>query len=333
MRKRDKKVIDLKKLMKKMNVFKGVGKLPICDTWRSIAQILHLKGKNEKEGQEKYADVGCGQPLLCFVCGKVYTMQKSRKYISLVEALYIRFPALQVVHQVFTLPRSHKWHMDETKATFKAFFQAVRRVILTLYPDCGLIMILHNWSSKNPEEKNIHIHTIILPIDKSGNIYSGYTDLEYLKDIYRAEIGLGKDEPVNIYSKYFKREEIGKIKHLLAYDLRSPIEDFVKVYPDNTLTKAFLDRVEHLKCGMQRIRFAGWFSNRTKRKQLLKWGIVQDGKDELWELIERTQLAYVRDDQAYLKNGQIIPFEMIESMEDIDLQGTWKAGKENKESI
>ncbi|MFP4460182.1 MAG: hypothetical protein ACLFSQ_11415 [Candidatus Zixiibacteriota bacterium] len=61
--------------------------------------------------------------------------------------------------------------------------------------------------------------------------------------------------------------------------MRSPIEDYTEVYPNEPLSFDYVKRIDKYKCGMHHIRYAGWLSNRTKKEQLAKFGIEKAKRD------------------------------------------------------
>jgi len=278
---------------------------PRCVSFRSNRPVLHLeKGKGESF-QEAFVDPGCGRVHLCKKCGEHQSKLRSGIIISILKALSTLFLDMMVAHYTFTLPKNHKWQTNECARSYKDFFKAVRETLEHCFPGCGCILVLHNWSSKNPENKHIHIHVIIIGLTKKGGLVSGFVDEKALKEVYKSKIGLNANDVINVHQEYFKAStDFGRIAHVVRYALRSPIEDYCKE-GEKPLSAKYIDRVKHL-VGIQNTRYCGWLSNSTKAKTLESFGIVkaEDSEEEKWRLVERTEVDRIDENgNIVLKNG------------------------------
>ncbi len=278
--------------------------MPKCSSLRSNRPVLHLEKGKEESFQEAFVDPGCGHVHLCKKCGEHQSKLRSGRIISMIKSLTNRFPKMDVAHYTFTLPKDHKWQTNECARSYKDFFEAVREALDYSLSRCGFILALHNWSSKNPENRHIHIHAIILCITKEGKLLSGFVDEKALKEIYKFKIGLKTNDAIVVNQEYFKAFEFGRIAHIVRYALRSPIIDYCKD-GEKPLSGRYIDRVNNL-IGIQNTRYCGWLSNSTKAKTLQAFGIVkaEDGEEEKWRLIEKTEVDSIDENgNIVLKNG------------------------------
>ena len=249
------------------------GQKPVCNNFRKNTVLLlftRLKGDNY---EHKFIDGGCGHIYTCLRCGESYTSKKYSSIRSFATAFFQSIPTASIGHFIFTLPSSHPFFKNETRANYNRFFLAVKKTIDKLYPDIGYMMVLHNWSSRDPDEKNIHIHTILFGVNSNGEKVPIFTDLDSAREIYKSNLDI--DTTPDIYLEYFKKDNIKKVYHVLRYVVRSPILDYCgDAGASVPLSIAYLARVNHFY-RFHRIRHYGWMSPRRIGKTMKFLHIVK----------------------------------------------------------
>lgn len=246
-----------------------VGKSPNCATFQSHKSFIKFEIEEEGILNYKYVPLGCGHSLVCSECGKISLYRKLSRTISLTTALGVRFPKAEIASIVFTVPHNHSIHKNPSHIHFKLLFKYVKTVISKIFPGCPLLSVLHTWSSKNPNEKHIHIHCLIFGIKANGSLQHLFYPANQINSLWQNQLEYPFD--TNIHIKYWLISTKPKTSHALRYTLRSPIVDFVKKI-DSTLTSEYLSNIDPL-INFQRIRWYGWMSNVHLKNTLNSFGI------------------------------------------------------------
>lgn len=253
-------------------LLKHQDKNPDCDSLREVTTILVFEDTHSKDGKLVYVDPGCGKIYLCHDCAEKYNLKKYYKALFLVKSLLAIKPNMEFAHIVLTIPHNHPWCSEEGPRTYSKMFKAAEKTIETIFPGCASFIALHNWSSKDPTAQHLHLHCFIFAADMNLKICSGFVDIDFLKKVWAVHIDW--DEPIVVYTEYFKLRHLSKIKHVLKYNLRSPIQDWCSDYIQ-PLIPAYLHRVKFLH-RVHRIRWCGWLSNGKRKYNLNAWGISEE---------------------------------------------------------
>ncbi len=280
------------------------GREPKCDSFRTKRSVLAVAKVNERDEVEqmKYLNLGCGYEYLCYNCGNAKSIARARSTISMVNELYNFNPELSTIRIVFTLPRYHKWHREESQLNYNKFYRAVCKTIKEYFgDDIAAILTLHNWSSKDPRKKHIHIHAYIIPMDTSGRLLPGWVRIDELKRIYKSNLNIDPKNPIVIHSEYYPKAKLRALYGRFLYDFRSPINDYVEAYPGEPLEKNYLDRVGKLY-RMHHIRYFGWLSGRKKKAQLAKFGITEKS---IAEVMRYVAIGIFQIVKKFKKNGVV----------------------------
>jgi len=251
--------------------FSAVGKSPNCASFQYNKRFIKLEVEKDEFLEYKYIPLGCGNSLICEECGKISLYKKLSRTFSLTTALSIRFPESEIASIVFTVPHNHKIHNFPSRKYFDILFSHVHKILNTIFPDCPHLLVLHTWSSKDPNDKHIHIHSLIFGIRESGKLQHLFYPAHQINKLWQDAL----DYPyqTNIHIKYWHLKNRPKTSHALKYTLRSPIGDFVKKI-NSVLTIDYICNI-NLLVGFQRIRWFGWMCNTKMKKTLAQFGIIQ----------------------------------------------------------
>ncbi len=262
-----------------------VGRPAVCSSNRLSASLLQMQREKDGRVETKYIDPGCGKVYTCVNCGKFYQRRRAGRICSITDCLLKSFPKLEIIMIEWTIPHDHEWAINECGSNYNKLFHAVRDSLETIYPGYGSIMILHNWSSKDPAKKHIHIHSITYCIDRKAKNGRAFRDIETVKDIWSAQIET--DASPYIHMEYYKKERSKDIFYRILYRYRSPIVDYVKKHGIH-LNIDYLMRVSYLY-RQHRVRYCGWMGNHTIRQTLYWFGIVPIDKEEggQWSYVGR----------------------------------------------
>jgi len=247
-------------------------KQPECDSLRDVTTILVFQDTHSKDSKFVYIDPGCGKIYLCHDCAEKYNLKKYFKSLFLVKTLLSINPNIEFAHIVLTIPHEHPWCVEEGSRTYNKMFKAAEKTIEAIFPQCASFIALHNWSSKNPTEQHLHLHCFVFCTDTTLKARTGFVDIEFLREIWSVHIDW--DEPIVVYTEYFKLRHLSKIKHVLKYNLRSPIQDWCSDH-QQPLTADYLHRIKFLH-RVHRIRWCGWLSNGKRKENLTNLGISEE---------------------------------------------------------
>lgn len=254
------------------------GQPPVCNSFRTKAAVIQYQSKKDPT-KFRWVDIGCGKTTLCKACGESYGKRKSASYVSLVTALWLKFPRLKPCHWVFTLPHDHPWHTHETHQSYSKLFEAVAKTINILLPGVGYTLILHNHSSRQPEHPHIHIHAIIFPVTAAGIVRDSFVPHSRVKLVYADALGIEIDPSVHM--EFFDKKHYRQLFHAVRYNFRSPIKDFA-IDDKCVMTDDYLIRMAHL-IGVHRIRHYGWMANHIRAKVMQQWHIELEEYDKMSE--------------------------------------------------
>jgi len=255
-----------------------VGSPPFCGSFRtSIRSARFTRRNDDGTHSQKFIDLGCGKKYLCLNCAKLEQEKKFQHYYSIFKSLLSKFPKLQFVHAVFTLPHDHPLHVEESQSSYRRLQFCVTQTVLKFWPGSGSILVLHNWSSKNPENAHIHIHALIVCVSDKGILLNPWVDIADIKKFYAKILNYSADPVIDL--QYYKVNDIPVLKHRILYCCRYPIVDFAEQERDG-LTAPYLKRIEHL-FGFHRFTHIGWFSNRILKKTLESFGFRKVTRDSI----------------------------------------------------
>lgn len=281
---------------------KNKGRLTKCSSFRTKATFLKFRNK---EGKEKYVDCGCGEVLTCLKCGVHYKerLAGSRRggLIGIVNSLIEYNKKITFAHWVFTLTKIK----NESVQTYNELFSAASKTVKAFFGNIGVVLVLHNWSTQNPEQPHIHIHCFLIGINKEKELVNLFVNESEVKRVYLSFLRQSSIEydfrkqtvkKTVVDLAYYKSSQMPEIINKINYIYRSPVEDFVKVFgQDKSLTIPFLERTGLLKEVKQRIRNIGCLGNNSKSAFLNSLNIVEDVKDSE---IEQEGFVFVGKEQA-----------------------------------
>jgi len=290
---------------------------PHCRWLANSRTLFLLRHKDDTDFTRiKYLDVGCGLRRLCLDCGKRYTQAKSSDAQNLFSAIINRYPETKVVHLVLTIPHNHPYHMKAGSASFSQLLRSANRFVKLHYPGAASLNVLHNWSSSNPEALHIHVHCLIVCLDKYGQPVDHYVNAEHLRESWRQLI-FHPVLPV-VHVEYFGLSDLAAIMHKLNYNLRSPIVDYCK-NGDKPLSVAYCKTVALLD-GVHTIRWTGWLANCCRHRNLSNLGIdviVHNPLPE-WRLFSILQADWdYHSGKILLSNGDEISPDDVFSIDQI----------------
>ena len=246
---------------------------PICNSYRDHLELIRVKRELPSGKFEyRYIDCGCGKTYYCLFCGQSYQEKKFSVNKSLFSAIWNQFPNIPMVHLVLTVPHDHILHTTESRKSYSELFKLARNFVDEIYPGSASLMVLHNWSSSEPDKAHIHIHAMIICMDLERNVQTPYIPEHRLKVLWQSYLQY-PDLPVLHIEYFYKVNEVG-FYHALNYNLRSPIQDWCKDGRKATTSK-YRNRMLHLH-GVHRARWSGWLGNRVKLTNLAAMGIVKE---------------------------------------------------------
>lgn len=289
-----------------------------CESHQDLIPFLWLRDTSKNTPVDKYVKLGCGNIYTCYNCGSRYTVKKYHHIRSLIDAIWKKYPDVQIGHLVFTLPTSHSFFQNETHYNYNKFLHAVNHCITNVYSDVGFMLALHNWSSSDPEEKNIHIHAIVIGINSFGFKVPIYTDLEHFRSVYSRS--LNYEGTVDLYVEYFTSRNRNQLYHCLKYAVRSPILDYIPTPAESIpLSTNYLERISHYY-RFHRLRYYGWLSPRNQQKtlQFLNIKLSTDEYVSTWQVQGVIFARYDYFSKSYqVLEGYIIPPDDIIDFADV----------------
>jgi hypothetical protein len=272
--------------------------------------------RKSNHNELKAINLGCGKQKLCLKCGTAYSKKKAISALSLSNALFEAFPSLHIASWVLTIPHGHEIAENESLSNYSKLFVKARKLIQTFFPKCASLLVLHNWSSKYPDERHIHIHAIIFSITEEKQLLHAFHSAEAVRSVWKNLLQT-PEEPV-VWLQFYRRDDWKKVVHMIRYVLRSPINDYTNRY-GMILTDKYLMRMSKLH-HVQRARWTGWMANRRRKIFLGAWNLNEiDLKDiSDWECIQYTQAELLPDGRSIiLQDGTMLLMSQIADLNSV----------------
>jgi hypothetical protein len=231
-------------------------------------------------------------------CGKRYQNRKYTSLKSLIDAMFSRFPKLEVAMWTLTIPHDAIGQHIDNHDGYNALLKTSARFIESIFPGCASIHVLHNWSSSDPLQCHLHVHIIVFCINSKKQHFSAFRPVEPLTVQWQKSINSLQIPVINL--QYATSRNIAELYHYTKYICRSPITDYHKAYSAQ-LSEAYLLRVSKLH-GVHRFRNCGWLANWCKNDTLLHFNIVQSStpQDDTWKLYKRYRGTYIVEYDRYI---------------------------------
>jgi len=264
-----------------LNYYEGLN--PRCESLTHHRRLL-LFQKHTPEGPEKiYVLLGCNNRRICLNCGQLYSKTLYEPTRNLLLTLWRIFPQMEVAHIVLTVPHDHEFFLNPSKLNFNKLFRLANSFIKMCFPDTAALLVLHNWSSRNPEMPHLHIHCFIFGVTSEATLTHFWIDSDIIRERWQEFLCYWRLPVVHI--EYYYKHDAKKALHALRYIYRSPIEDYCKD-GERPLSREFLKLTYEL-VGIHRFRYIGWLAPCHRKKVLEKLGIVEVTlkRHENWEYI------------------------------------------------
>jgi len=276
----------------------AVDKSPHCTSFQSSQRFVKFEVEEEGKTEYKYIKLGCGNPLVCCECGKTALHKKLSRTYSLAIALGKRFPTAEMASIVFTVPHAHNIHKFPSLTHFQFLFKTVHTIISKIFPGCPHLSVLHTWSSKDPNNKHIHIHCLIFGIREDKTLPHLFFPSLQINSLWQKMLNYPLS--TNIHMKYWLLSHKPKTSHALKYTLRSPILDFDK-HMNFKLTREYIENID-LLAGFQRMRWYGWMSNVHLKNTLFLFGIFLTSKahDKKFRFVSIVYVSITSEDGWYI---------------------------------
>jgi len=214
---------------------------------------------------------------------------------------------LYLIHLVFTFPKEI-WEdiVENPDPAFECVYEALK------YPNglSGGVAALHLLHSKEPLRGWYpHIHVIVpnVVVVKNGGLgwfrrVRPFFNEKMLKERFSKalEKKYGVKVSPNIYFRYVRFSDEKKIRHVLKYAFRLPIQDLAPYLKGGLSDEEKKFVVEVVNYPHKRIRWFGWLADGVKSHYMpfVKWSDWLKKKKEEWNLcpIHHKPLVYVEYD-------------------------------------
>jgi len=275
----------------------AIGKYPICDDLRTKTTLLNQYRTKDTETEWRYLDIGCQRPNLCLSCGEHYTRIRTKKLISIMDAVRFISKQCHIMHAVFTIPHNHEIFLAPEQLTYTKMFHVVSETIQSLWHDSAAILGLHNWSSSDPEVKHLHIHALIICMNSKREIFHAFRDTALVRSTFQ-KILQCTEMPV-VHLSYHSISATKEIYHLCRYLVRSPIIDYCRDMME-PLTARYIARVALLH-RVHRLRYIGWLSNRNRHSITCPICLIEIPQDdsEKWHTTHAIHVLYDKEHKVY----------------------------------
>lgn len=252
---------------------KGVsdGKLGWC---ASVVQKFNCRADHGHSIHTKY--LLCGNRGVCPRCSMSYANKKAQaQYMYLKDNFATNLPFDSKLNQiVLTLPKT--LHSTDKKIFSKMIKQFMKKMDIEAYG-----YVIQDRHSIDPLSKRyVHAHCLSLNVKEQDGLLiqnDYYFDLDEMRDIWkeviRKNLNYEVDGFVNVHSEYASIiNDPQKVKHILKYVYRYPVEDFFNVQIRNK-------SINYLEKGHFKNLNKEVFAMLTDKKSKFVWcGLLSSGK-------------------------------------------------------
>jgi hypothetical protein len=203
----------------------------------SVVRKFHCQMNHDHAIHTNY--MLCGNRSMCPRCAMSYSSKKANaQFLYLKENFAKSLPFDVKLNQiVLTLPQ--KLHSVEKKSFTKAIHSFMKKMGIQAYG-----YVIQNSHSKDPlSAEYVHAHCVTLNVKEQDDyiVQNDYFfDLDEMRKTWKSVIGetldfeLGSGEDINLHTEYASiMNNPQKVKHILKYLYRYPIEDLFNVQVRN----------------------------------------------------------------------------------------------------
>lgn len=275
----------------------------------------YISYKNTTNGNILLFPYRCKNRKECITCAREYSNLKFTEYKNILTKMFLHHGKGDFYYGELTIPKNISKRLSKNKDNYRRFKQCASKVINSLFGITPALIVFQNWGKEDPTVPNWHIHYIVIPWDKDGQIVDYDPSRKEMLYSWRYELFsdklIKKTEKDNV--KVVNLEKISRnsysveddVMNRVHYMCKEPIEIVESTTMNETDFKKFIDVVSSMKKHFHRFSWTNWLSNSQKTKALKNLGIVlkekyniskeyrQYSKDGRIEINEKGEQIYI----------------------------------------